>query len=629
MIRRALSLVAVAAIASLAACEDDDLTGPGFICDVTNPVRDVVIATGNTQVLVHSPALPTDTVVLSAFATSRFGNARSDVPIEFSSSDNSIATVDEAGVVRALRAGTVRITASACGESSAVDVTVLANIVSVTVTPGSDTVVAGDSATFAARAIGQGGAIVRNVKFTFSSPTSSVTIRQTSDSTAVVTSPLQAGTYVVNATAEGVTGAASLLALPRIFVASTAPTSGIDVGDLTSCGLITDGQGFCWGLNDHGQVGAATDSVCFEGVSPGEVENDTTETITTRPCRLLPVRVAPDLAFTQMSAGDSTTCGIAVSGRAYCWGNGSFGTIGNGKTSSQEEPSLVTTALTFSSISVGGQHACGLTPGGLAYCWGADSLGQLGDSRVINSTTPIPVTRANQNTTFASISAGWRHTCALTPAGQAWCWGSNERGQLGIGADGGAVDAPVAVQTSVAFASISAGGDHTCAITTAGSAFCWGSNLHGQLGNAVVGQSNVPVPSAAGLTFTRISASTGTASTIPLPIPEPWKVVGRGHTCGITAGGAAYCWGDNTDLQLGNGPFSGGPQSANSSPMQVATSHIPGGASFVTISAGSRHSCAVAADGAGYCWGANVYGALGNTEQANFRGLAQRVATPR
>jgi alpha-tubulin suppressor-like RCC1 family protein len=190
-------------------------------------------------------------------------------------------------------------------------------------------------------------------------------------------------------------------------------------------------------------------------------------------------------------------------------------------------------------------------------------------------------------------------------------------------------DAPVAVQTSVAFASISAGGDHTCAITTAGSAFCWGSNLHGQLGNAVVGQSNVPVPSAAGLTFTRISASTGTASTIPLPIPEPWKVVGRGHTCGITAGGAAYCWGDNTDLQLGNGPFSGGPQSANSSPMQVATSHIPGGASFVTISAGSRHSCAVAADGAGYCWGANVYGALGNTEQANFRGLAQRVATPR
>ena len=632
MIRRALSLVAVAAIASLAACEDDDLTGPGFICDVTNPVRDIVIATGNTQVLVHSPALPTDTVVLSAFATSRFGNARTDVPIEFESSDNSIATVDEAGVVRALRAGTVRITASACGESSTVDVTVLASVTTVTVLPGSDTVVAGDSARFSARAFGPGGTRVNNVKFTFTTNTAGVTVVPSSDTSASVVSPTTfSGTVTVTATGEGVAGTASLLILPRVFLAgSVVAPGGIDGGDDDVCGIISTGQLFCWGLNNVGQLGAEADSTCYPGVELDEAVDDTV-TVTNKPCSLDPLRVAGGLSFATVSAGDSTTCGLTTAGKAYCWGSGEHGEVGNGRVSNEAQPAEVGGAHVFSTISTGGSHACGLAAGGVAWCWGNDLDGQLGDDRLINSTTPIPVSGGDVPAVFASISAGFRHTCAVNSVGVAFCWGNNDFGQLGIGSGflGDFRDSPVAVQTSLRFQSISAGGDHTCGITTAGSAVCWGSNVVGQLGNgAVGGASFVPVSVIGGLTFSRISASSGSSAINPESEQGlPFKVA-RGHTCGLTTGGAIHCWGDNVDLQLGRGPTSGS-SSPSGVPVQVTGGALPGGVTFVSVTTGVRQGCGVGSDGAAYCWGSNTYGALGNTLQAAFRGRPQRVSTPR
>ncbi len=627
MIRKALTLAALAAAASLAACDDDDVTGPGFVCDVTNPVRDIIVSPGSSQILVHSPALDGDTVVVSAIATNRFGAGRSDVPITFRSSDNTVATVDSDGVVRAIRPGTVRITASACGESASVDVSIVSSVLSVTVVPGADTVVAGDSTSFTARAFAPGGAQIANAKFTFSSSSAGVSLTQTSDTTVTAVTSLQPGTFVVSALTEGVTGSASLIALPRVFMAGSIVANGIDAGDAITCGIISKGQAFCWGLNNHGQLGAVTDSVCFGGTSPGEVTEDTVVT-SALPCRLLPLRVGPDLEFASISAGDSTSCGIVVSGRAYCWGNGTFGTVGNGKVGTPTQPEVVTFAQTFSSLSVGGQHACGLATGGFAYCWGDDTFGQLGDLREINSTTPIPVILNEAHAVFASISAGWRHTCALTPSGAAYCWGSNERGQLGAGGTGGYSTFPLAVAGGLSFASLSAGGDHTCGLTTSGAAFCWGSNLEGQLGNGGVGGvSGVPVAAAAGLSFTRISASTGTRSLVT-PLGPAWKPEGLGHSCGLTTGGAIYCWGDNGILQLGRGPFSGGgfPSGA---PQLVTGGELPGGVTFVSVTTGSRHSCGVGSDGAAYCWGSNVYGALGNTYQAHFRGLPQRVATPR
>jgi alpha-tubulin suppressor-like RCC1 family protein len=622
--RTTLTLFLLAVAGSMAACDDETVSGPGFVCDVTNPVRDLILNRGSATVLVHSPAQASDTVQLVAVATNRLGGARSDVRISFKSSDTNIATVDTLGVVHALQPGTAKITAEACGESSSATVTVIAGVQQVTVSPATDTVLTGDSALVVARAFAPGGAQVGNVVFTFSTSGGGVTIRQTSDSTAVYRG-VSAGSFSITARGEGVNGTGTVLVLARNFLAGSVLASSLDAGDAMTCGIITTGRAFCWGLNNHGQLGAVADTVCFAGTDAGTIVNDSLVS-TSVPCSLDPLRISNALDFSSISAGDSTACGISIAGRAYCWGMGIHGETGTGTVNDRSIPTLVTGALGFTTISVGGSHACGIATGGVAYCWGADSLGQLGDSRLVASTTPIPVVMDGGQASFASISAGYRHTCALKPDGTAYCWGSNEFGQLGDGTST-ARDVPVLVAAGgLKFSAISAGGDHTCAITTGGAAYCWGSNVDGQLGRGTSNDiSLVPVAVAGGLTFTRISASTGTRTRTQLGLPL--KANGVGHTCALSTSGDVYCWGDDRDLQLGQGPFSGGGAIATL-PVKVMQGDRAAGVTFTTISTGSRHSCAVGSDGAAYCWGSNVMGALGNTLQAAFRGLPQKVAAP-
>ena len=616
-IRSTLTLIVLSIAATLAACDEETVTGPGFVCDVTNPVRDIFLGPPGRSVLVHSPALPGDTIQLVVIATNRFGTARTDVPITFTSSDESVATVDTLGVVHAKGPGTTTIKASACGESSTVVVTVIASVSLVTITPPTDTIIAGDTTSVVARAFGPDNARVPNVKFTFGSPNTSVSAIQTSDSTAKFTSNTP-GAYQIRATGEGVTGTGTLVVLARVFLAGSATTNTIDAGDGLGCGIITLGQAFCWGVNNHGQIGATTDSTCFASTVTEIVVNDSVVS-TAVPCSLVPLRISETIDFMTISAGDSTSCGISIAGRAYCWGLGKHGENGNGATADRGAPTLVTGALTFTSISAGGNHVCAIAAGGVAYCWGDDTFGQLGDSRTVTSTTPIPVSGGGGPAILTSISAGYQHTCGLLPDGTAVCWGRNNFGQLGNGANSTS-DTPVQVATSAKFIAVSAGGDHSCGITTTGAALCWGSNIAGQLGIGSSGNtSSVPVAVAGGLTFSRISASTGTQFKAPF---------GSGHTCGLTTTGAVFCWGDDADLQLGRGQFSGG-NGIGTTPVQVVQGERAAGVTFTSVSAGSRHSCAVGTDGNAYCWGSNVYGGLGNQLQAAFRGQPQRVATPR
>jgi alpha-tubulin suppressor-like RCC1 family protein len=187
-------------------------------------------------------------------------------------------------------------------------------------------------------------------------------------------------------------------------------------------------------------------------------------------------------------------------------------------------------------------------------------------------------------------------------------------------------DTPVQVAGGFAFQSIAAGGDHSCGILTNGGVVCWGSNIDGQLGNGSVGGlSATPVAIAGGGTFTRISASTGTTTLTPKFTAA--KAFGHGHTCALTSAGAVFCWGDDTDRQLGRGVFSGSGASSGT-PQQISQGERGAGVTFTSISTGSRHSCGVGSDGNAYCWGSNVMGGLGNTLQAAFRGQPQKVATP-
>src|SRR5437016_41827 len=133
------------------------------------------------------------------------------------------------------------------------------------------------------------------------------------------------------------------------------------------------------------------------------------------------------------------------------------------------------------------------------------------------------------------------------------------------------------------FARVSAGGVHTCGVTSGGAGYCWGSNSVGQLGDGTTTNRSSPVPVGGGVSFAAVGAA------------------GGAHTCGVTAGGVAYCWGCNSNGQLGDGTTTD-----RSTPVLVA-----GGVSFAAVSAGSYHTCGLTAAGAVYCWGVNITGQLG------------------
>jgi hypothetical protein len=161
-------------------------------------------------------------------------------------------------------------------------------------------------------------------------------------------------------------------------------------------------------------------------------------------------------------------------------------------------PSVAAEALEFQSVATNSEFiengllnfSCGLTTAGKAYCWGNNQASQLGNRDRLVSSVPLEVSGGQ---TFASLTAGSLHACGVTAAGAAWCWGYGDEGQLGDGAAGLGGVVPVAVAGGHAFASLSGGHRYTCGVTTAGAAWCWGSNTLGQFGNGTIADSRVPV----------------------------------------------------------------------------------------------------------------------------------------
>ena len=309
--------------------------------------------------------------------------------------------------------------------------------------------------------------------------------------------------------------------------------------------------------------------------------------------------------FTKVSVGVSTICAIADS-QAFCWGTGQSGEIGNGAAQSVNTPTPVSTlgllsGKTVTDISVGGNHACAVADG-KAYCWGTNGNGQLGNGTTTSSNSPVEVSSTGvlAGKTINSISAGSNHTCAIASS-TAYCWGYNQQGQLGNGTTSSS-NSPVQVSSTGALAgktvnSISAGSNHTCAIASS-AAYCWGYNQQGQLGNGTTSSSNSPVQVSstgvlAGKSINSISA-------------------GSNHTCAI-AGSAAYCWGYNQSGQLGNGT-----QTDSSTPVTVLTSGALQSKSLSQVTTGYEHSCAATLTEA-FCWGENSSNQLGdNTKKRNL-----------
>jgi alpha-tubulin suppressor-like RCC1 family protein len=230
----------------------------------------------------------------------------------------------------------------------------------------------------------------------------------------------------------------------------------VTAGNYFTCGVTTLDKAYCWGLNGNGQLGDGSTTV-----------------------RAAPVAVAGGISFRALDAGDESTCGVSPEGKAYCWGFNRNGQLGDGTRTDRLRPVPVAGQRVYRSVSVGGEHACAVAAANAAFCWGSNDGGQLGDSTTAGQRLrPVRVAGARQ---WRQVAAGTFHTCGVTLDDHVLCWGSAAQGQLG---DGGTTSRswPRAVAGTLAFERVTSGRFHSCAESTGNRAYCWGANFAGQLG---------------------------------------------------------------------------------------------------------------------------------------------------
>jgi alpha-tubulin suppressor-like RCC1 family protein len=352
--------------------------------------------------------------------------------------------------------------------------------------------------------------------------------------------------YTLAAIAAGLTGAAS-----DPFRVGL-PVQVVSAGGSHTCAVASGGS-YCWGAGWSGQLGDGTtgsDSVA---------------------------RLVAGRTFTQIAAGGGHSCGLTANGTAYCWGSNWAGQLGNNSTTATLVPDSVRTTLKFASISTGEGHTCAVTSGGAAHCWGYDGYGQLGDSLPLtNQSVPVQV-KGGQ--TWASVRAGIYHTCGRTTGNDAFCWGNNGEGQLGIGNQTNQ-NKPVVVTGGKTWIDVAAGYYSSCGVDANGAGFCWGRNYSGVLGAdttayPVNSLQTAPVPVFGGLIWSTIQ-----------PRVE--------FACGLTSTGSAYCWGVNWSGQLGNG------SSGNYVPIRT---QVNGSLTFNALSVGYYHTCGKVGAAEVWCWG--------------------------
>jgi alpha-tubulin suppressor-like RCC1 family protein len=322
---------------------------------------------------------------------------------------------------------------------------------------------------------------------------------------------------------------------------------------------------YAWGGNGSGQLGLGPPQ------PPGFVSTPT------------PVGSATD--WRVVSAARFYSCGVHEDGSLWCWGENQLGQLGDGTIDDRHEPTQVGTATDWRFVTATDLHTCGIRNDGSLWCWGQNSEGQAsGDGTTSNGVvTPMRV----GNDSWKTVRAGSQYTCAIRTDSTLWCWGANFHGQLG---DGTITDRSTPVQIGTAtWTALSAGYAHTCGIQANRSLWCWGENDSGQVGN---GTTNL-----------------GVLRPIQVGTATDWRAVTtsvaiffrEGHTCAIRDGGSLWCWGQNSEGQLGDGTLT-----RRLLPVPI------GAETWRAVDAGEAHTCAVRADSTLWCWGFNNAGQVGD-----------------
>lgn len=307
-----------------------------------------------------------------------------------------------------------------------------------------------------------------------------------------------------------------------VTVAGAPPLVSLVAGSAHTCGLDSEGKAYCWGSNRDGQLGTLE-----------QVE------VCPLPCATTPRPVAGGLRFQVLAAGNEYTCGVTSEGSTYCWGLNDIGQLGT--TAANESclrgpcsrvPIRVQTERTFRALTAGIYHTCALDPAGAAFCWGF----QLGtpEKMHIHPQFSPEVTAMPGGLAFQQISAGGLHTCGVTGAGVAYCWGIDA---IGAGPTPLESDVPVRVGGNHRFRSVYSAGRTSCGLVDDGSAYCWGPNSDGEVGTEPIGSTvrfDLPTAVSGGLHFTALAP-------------------GHSTYCGITTSDGIACWGRGTSGELGSG----------------------------------------------------------------------------
>jgi uncharacterized protein YjdB len=582
-----------------------------FALTVEAPTSNLPAAVASVSVNGGGRALEVgETMSLSAAAKDAKGSVLGDRTIVWSTGDPQVVLVGSTGLVTAVGPGTAAISASSEGKSGEVRVTVNAPkpkpkppepgpvpapapvpvaVASVSLTPDAPAITTGSTLQLSVAALDDKKKPVTDRPVTWKSSDERIA-KVSADG---LVTGVAKGSATITATVEGksassrVTVNEATVAVASVLL--TAKTRSLKVGETTTWAAVArDGRGKDLSDRAIGWVSSAPEIATVSGaglitaVAAGTAEiraesegKSSAERVTVAAAPAPPPAPTPGpptpaggntalLPRAGVEAGGGFACGIAPSG-AVCWGAGTSGIT------------AVEGTAGITQLTLGRAHACGLLPGGRAVCWGDNRLGQLGSASA-GATTAAPVTG---DLSFSAIAAGAAHTCGIA-GGKAYCWGKGKEGQLG---DGDASDRkrPVAVKGGQSFVVISAGGDHSCAISGGGKAYCWGDGFSGQLGFGGQDRQVEPVDVSGGQKYERIAA-------------------GGKHTCALAAGGKIYCWGSNESGQLGDGS-----KSDRSNPVPVSSSAI-----FKDVSAGANHSCGLTAGGEAYCWGENRMGQLGD-----------------
>lgn len=336
----------------------------------------------------------------------------------------------------------------------------------------------------------------------------------------------------------------------------------ISAGYNHTCVIRRDGSLWCWGRNEVGELGILT---------PGSVP--------------VPLFVPLPGKAKKVAAGGAIyvgmvalahTCVILEDTTVYCWGSGNYGQLGLGGSVSSFEPAQVTSLVNAVDLSAGGGHTCAVKSDGDLFCWGLDENGQVGDGMAQDATTPKLI-MGNAK----SVDAGQNHTCAIMQTGSLRCWGKNFDGQLGTGdSTDRLAPAEVGIPLKLNVDEVATGDRHTCA-RKGNEAYCFGNDYNGACAAnkwgpvpdptlvavpavthiAVGRERSGAVSSAAGLVKMWGVAPLGdggggvTGTPVDVSIEGVAKIAGGyQHTCVLKTNGEVWCWGEDNDEQLGNGP---------------------------------------------------------------------------